>query len=95
MIDTAQIVVLFVVVALSALLLILGVQVFFILKDLRRAVTKANKVLDDTSIITETVSGPISSLSTLTSGIKIGASLLKLLKKKKIFKSLLGKEEDE
>ncbi len=95
MVDTAQIVVLFVVVALSALLLILGVQVFFILKDLRRAVTKANKVLDDTSIITETVSGPISSLSTLTSGIKMGASLLKLLKKKKIFKSLLGKEEDE
>ncbi|MDO8461200.1 MAG: hypothetical protein Q7S38_02020 [bacterium] len=95
MVDTAQIVVLFVVVALSALLLILGVQVFFILKDLRKAVTKANKVLDDTSIITETVSGPISSLSTLTSGIKMGASLLKLLKKKKIFKSLLGKEEDE
>lgn len=95
MIDTAQIVVLFVVVALSALLLILGVQVFFILKDLRRAVTKANKVLDDTSVITETVSGPISSLSTLTSGIKMGATLLKLLKKKKIFKSLIGKEEDE
>ena len=94
MIDTAQIEVLFVVVALSALLLILGVQVFFILKDLRKAVTKANKVLDDTSIITETVSGPISSLSTLTSGIKMGASLLKLLKKKKLFKSLIG-EEDE
>lgn len=95
MIDTAQIVVLFVVVALSALLLILGVQVFFILKDLRRAVTKANKVLEDTSVITESVSGPISSLSTLTSGIKIGASLLKFLERKKIIKSLIGKEKDE
>ncbi len=85
MVDTAQIVVLFVVVALSALLLVLGVQVFFILKDLRRAVTKANKVLEDTSVITESVSGPISSLSTLTSGMKIGASLLGLLKKKSKF----------
>ena len=92
MIDTAQIVVLFVVVALSALLLVLGVQVFFILKDLRKAVTKANKVLEDTSVITESVSGPISSLSTLANGMKIGASLLGLLKKKSKFIKKLAED---
>lgn len=89
MIDSAQLVLLLVVVVLASLLLILGVQVFFILKDLRRALYKANKVLDDTSVITESVSGPISSLSTLASGMKIGATLLGLLKKKsKIIKKL-------
>lgn len=80
MIDTAQAVLLFVIVILAILLVVLGVQVFFILKELRQTVSKANKVLDDTSLITESVSGPISSLSALTSGIKAGASLAQLFK---------------
>lgn len=83
MIDTAQAVLLFVLFVLTILVLVLGVQVFFILRELRRTVVKANKVLDDAGVITESVSGPIASLSSLATGIKTGALIAGLLKRKK------------
>lgn len=79
MIDTAQAVLLFVIVILAILLIILGIQVYFILRELRQTITKANKVLDDTGLITESVSGPIATFSTLTTGLKTGATIAKLL----------------
>ena len=85
MIDPAQTALFLVIIVLTILLLILGVQVFFILRELRKTIDKANKVLDDTGLITESVSGPISSLSTLVMGVKTGAtvaSLINLAKKK-------------
>lgn len=83
MIDTAQAVLLFVLLVLTILVLVLGVQVFFILRELRQTVSKANKVLDDAGMITESVSGPISSISSLATGVKTGALLARLLKRKK------------
>ncbi len=83
MIDTAQAVLLFVLLVLTILVLVLGIQVFFILRELRQTVSKANKVLDDAGMITESVSGPISSISSLASGVKTGAFLAGLLKRKK------------
>lgn len=85
MIDPAQTALFLVIIVLTILLLVLGIQVFFILRELRKTIDKANKVLDDTGVITESVSGPISSLSTLVMGVKTGAtvaSLLNLTKKK-------------
>ncbi|MDP3987584.1 MAG: hypothetical protein Q8P80_00365 [Candidatus Levybacteria bacterium] len=81
--DTAQAVLLFVLSVLTILLLILGVQVFFILRELRQTVAKANKVLDDTGAITESVSGPISNLSTIVSGVKTGAAIASIFNRKK------------
>jgi len=83
MIDPAQTALFLVIIVLTLLLLVLGVQVFFILRELRKTVDKANKVLDDTGLITESVSGPISSLSSLATGIKTGAAIAQLLKKRK------------
>jgi len=80
MIDTVQLVLLLVIVILTMLLVILGVQVYFILKDLRGTVKKANKVLDTTNNITESVSGPIASVSTLVSGVSTGTLVAKALK---------------
>ena len=82
MIDPAQTALFLVIVVLSILLLVLGIQVFFILRELRQTVAKANKILDDTGQITESVSAPISSLSTIAMGIKTGAKFAKFLKKK-------------
>lgn len=81
--DTAQLLLLIVIVVLSLVLIALGVQVFFILRDFRKTVRKANKVLDDTGIITESISGPVSNLSMLSSGIKAGAFIASLLQGKK------------
>jgi hypothetical protein len=83
MIDPAQTVLFLVIVVLTLLLLVLGIQVFFILRELRKTINKANKILDDTGVITESVSAPISSLSSLAMGVKTGAVLAKILNRKK------------
>ncbi len=82
MIDPAQTALFLVIIVLTVLLVVLGIQVFFILRELRQTINKANKVLDDTGMITESVSGPISTLSSLAMGVKTGAAFANILKKK-------------
>lgn len=89
MIDSAQTILFVVIIVLTIFLLVLGVQVFFILRDLRKTVSKANKVLDNTNVITQSVSVPISSLSSIAMGIKTGSSILNL------FKKIISKDDDE
>lgn len=80
--DSAQLLLLIVVVILTALLLILGIQVYFILQELRRTIMKANKVLDDIELLTQSIVTPVSKLSTFASTLKTGtlvATVLKIL----------------
>jgi hypothetical protein len=81
MIDPAQTALFIVIIVLTILLVVLGVQVFFILRELRKTIEKVNKVLDDTGVITESVSKPISNLSTLAMGMKTGATIANIFKK--------------
>lgn len=81
MVDPAQTALFLVIIVLTVLLLILGIQVFFILRELRQTVSKANRVLDNTGFITESVSRPISKLSSLVLGIKTGASFVQMFRK--------------
>ena len=90
MIDTVQLVLLLVIVLLTSLLLVLGVQVFFILKGLRKTVSKANKVLDTAESITESVSAPLEAITSLT-GIKAG-SILAIVK---LVKGVFDKDENK
>ena len=79
MIDPAQTALFLVVIILTILLVVLGVQVFFILRELRKTLEKVNLVLDDAAMITESVSKPLSSLSSLTMGLKTGATIARIL----------------
>jgi hypothetical protein len=81
MFDPAQILLFIVIIILTTLLVILGIQVFFILKELRKTIHKANRVLDNTEEITESVSAPISSLSSVLMGIKAGGAVASIIKK--------------
>jgi len=81
MLDTAQIILLSMVVILTVLLLALGTQVFFILRDFRKTLKKADKVLDNTGTITQIVSTPLSAFSNVGAGIKTGKALIHFLKK--------------
>jgi len=83
MTDPAQLILLIIILILSVLLVVLGLQVFFILKDLRETIAKANKVLDDAGQITESVSAPVSSLASILMGVKTGVIASKLLGGKK------------
>lgn len=70
MIDPVQIVLLIVIVVLTILLVILGIQVFLILRDLRKTVRRATDVLENIESITEDVEEPLSIISTFISGLK-------------------------
>jgi hypothetical protein len=86
--DIAQIALLVVIIVLAILFLALGVQVFFILREFRKTVNKANKVLDNTDVITGSVSAPISSLSGIVSGIKSAGPIINF------FKKIISKNEE-
>jgi len=88
--DTAQILLLTVVGILTLLLVVLGIQVFFILREVRRALSSANKVLGDAETISSSISKPVVSLTTILSGAKLGSMLLSLIKDKKKH----GKDEE-
>ena|SRR3989338_4918698 len=81
--DAVQGVLLFVILILATLLLILGVQVLLILRDLRTTIAKANRVLENTEFITESVSEPISFISGLLSGGKTLSDFLRMVRRKK------------
>jgi len=91
MIDPVQLVLLIVILVLTILLVILGVQVFFILKELRQTITKTNKVLDSAESITENIEAPLSALSSLVFGAKASS----LITVAKFVRSLLGKHHED
>ena len=81
MYDPAQILLFIIIIILTVFLVILGIQVSLILKDLRKTIAKANKVLDDSGEITEAVKGPVTGLSQAIMGFKASNTLLNLINK--------------
>lgn len=83
MIDATQALLAFVIIVVTAMLAVIGIQVFFILREFRKTLVKANKVLDDTGVISESVSKPVSMVSAMVTGIKGGAAFMRGLTKEK------------
>lgn len=79
MVDITQMLLAFVVLIATVILSIIGVQVFFILKEFQNTIHKVNKVLDDTGEISESVSKPISMFSAMLMGIRGSSSIIKTL----------------
>ncbi len=79
MVDVIQIVLLTVIVLLALILIILGVQVFFILKDFKQTVKKTNKVLDNIDSISESVSKPVAGFSDFFGGASTMTTILKII----------------
>lgn len=91
MIDSVQLILLLVIITLTALLVILGVQVFYILRDLRQTIKKTNKILENADNITEGIQGPITAFSSLF----LGAKATSLLSIARFVKGLLGRDRDD
>lgn len=79
--DLTQALLLSIVLVLTVMLVVIGFQVFFILKEFRNALGKANKVLDDAGTISESIKAPISSLSQIGTGLQAGTILSAFFKK--------------
>jgi len=76
MIDLAQFLLVVVIVILTGLLVIIGLQVVNILKEFRRSIEKINKILDDAGIISGSVAKPMADFSCFFEGLKGGFKLI-------------------
>lgn len=83
MIDNTQLLLIVVVAVLTILLAIIGVQVFFILREVRESIRKFNKIIDDAGTISESIARPVASLSNSITGVSGIAGLLGWLKKRR------------
>ena len=80
--DPIQLTIIVVTITLTILLVVLGNQVYLILKEIRASFQKTNKMLDDATAVTGAVSQGVTSMSGFINGIKSGISLITSLKKK-------------
>ncbi|MDO8269330.1 MAG: hypothetical protein Q7T54_01500 [Candidatus Levybacteria bacterium] len=86
MIDTVQAVLLFVIVLLTILFVILGIQVFYILRDLRQTIRRTNNILEDAENVSDNVTNSLNSFTNMFGGASaLGsiASIISLFKRKK------------
>lgn len=81
MLEPTQILLIVVITLLTIVLTIIGVQFFFILKDVRKSVQKINKILEDSGLVSGVMAKSITGFSGLLSGIKTGLSLVNIFKK--------------
>ena len=80
--DPIQLVIIIVTSILTILFVVLGIQVWHILKEIRISVQKMNKMLDDMGRITGAVGQSAENFGGLLSGIKAGLSIFSSLRKK-------------
>ena len=91
MVDPVQFVLLAVIIILTLLLVILGTQVFFILSEARKAVSKTNVILEKADSITESVRTPLAAVSSIALGVKASS----LLSVAKFIRNLLNHDKNE
>lgn len=77
MIDTVQAILLFVIILLTVLLFVLGIQVFFILKEFKKTVEKTNRIIETAESLTEAVVEPVSLISSIVLGLKTASKFFK------------------
>lgn len=74
-----QILLFLVISVLTTVLSLAGIQVIYILRDLRETIKKANKIMDDFGIISSSVAKPIAGISGFITGLKSGVDVINLL----------------
>ena len=78
--DPVQITIIVISFIITFLIIFLGIQVWYILKEMRSSLQKVNKMLDDAGKVSGTVSQGVSSMAGMLEGIKTGLSLFSSLR---------------
>jgi len=81
MIETWQILLVSVVTILTILLTVIGVQIVYILKEIRETIGKINHIAADAGKITKSISSAAGSVSGFSAGMKMAVGFLSLLKR--------------
>ncbi|HUW21295.1 MAG TPA: hypothetical protein VMW41_01370 [Candidatus Bathyarchaeia archaeon] len=68
MIDFTQAILVMVVTTITVLLIVVGIQVYNILKEFQETIKRANKILDDIGTVSESIAKPISSAADILTG---------------------------
>lgn len=80
--DSTQLLLLIVILILTVFLIVIGIQVFFILRELKVTLTKLNKVLSDAGEISEKVKHPATIIEAIGKGLKLSLNLINSVKKR-------------
>lgn len=72
MVEAIQILLAAAVVVLTSVLSLVGIQVFKILREVKKTIEKTNKIIDDAGMITESIARPASSIPEIFLGMKSG-----------------------
>jgi hypothetical protein len=81
--DPTQLTIILISIALTILVIVLGIQVWFILKEVRSSIVKMNKMLDDAGKVSGAVSEGVIGMSGFVNGLKTGISAITSLIHKK------------
>lgn len=84
--DPTQLTIIIISFALAILLIVLGIQVWYILKEMRISLQKVNKMLDDAGKVSGAVSEGVVGMTGFVKGLKTGINAITTL--------LRDKEED-
>jgi len=79
--DTQQAIILSVLIVLAVFLAALGFQLFFVLKDFRKTLRRANKLMENADDLVGQVKKPVSSVGNIFTALTAGAGIAHLLKK--------------
>lgn len=79
--DITQIILLSVIIVLTIFLVVIGFQVFFLIKDLRRTLSRANRLLDDADGLVTGIKKPIESAGNIFTAMTAGVGIAHLLKR--------------
>lgn len=83
MIDPTQILIIVVVSSLTILLIVIGVQIVYILQEVRKSFQKINTMLDDAVTVSHTFSKGVSSISHATAGLSGFLQFFRIFTQKK------------
>lgn len=79
MINLTQVILVVVITTLTILLTFIGIQVVYILKDLRETLQKVNKIVGQAESLTTAIAKPITGISSLIEGIQSSLKIAELL----------------
>lgn len=79
--DITQAVILSVIVVLAIFLVVIGIQVFFTLKDLRKSLKKANRLMEDADNIVSQIKKPVETAGNMLTALTAGAGIAHFIKK--------------
>lgn len=79
--DITQAILLSAIVVLSIFFVAVGVQAFLTLKDLRKTLKKANKLMDDADNIVSQIKKPIETAGSVFTAVTAGAGIAHIIKR--------------